>query len=207
MYATLAKMRNQPALRVVKHYHDDPGYIAALAASINQYWMKTGRPDKLVMSFHGVPKFTLDKGDPYHCECQKTARLLAEALGLKPEQYALTFQSRFGKAEWLKPYTQATLEQLGKSGTKRVDVVCPGFAADCLETLEEINMECRHAFISSGGKEFHYIPALNENPEWIRALTDIAMSHLQGWLSEDLTQLKAAAEQSRTRSLQLGAKQ
>ncbi len=206
VFASLAQMRNQPALRTVKHYHDHPGYIAALAQSINDYWMQNGRPDKLVMSFHGVPRFSLDKGDPYHCECQKTGRLLAAQLGLKPEQFALTFQSRFGRAEWLKPYTQATLEDLGKSGTRRVDVVCPGFVADCLETLEEIAMECRNAFLTSGGKEFHYIPALNERPDWIRALTDIALDNLSGWLVNDPAQLKQAAELSRSRALELGAK-
>ncbi len=206
VYASLAQMRNQPALRTVKHYHDHPGYIAALAQSINDYWMQNGRPDKLVMSFHGVPRFSLDKGDPYHCECQKTGRLLAAQLGLKPEQFALTFQSRFGRAEWLKPYTQATLEDLGKSGTRRVDVVCPGFVADCLETLEEIAMECRNAFLTSGGKEFHYIPALNERADWIRALTDIALDNLSGWLVNDPAQLKQAAELSRNRALELGAK-
>jgi len=206
VFASLAQMRNQPALRTVKHYHDHPGYIAALAQSINDYWMQNGRPDKLVMSFHGVPRFSLDKGDPYHCECQKTGRLLAAQLGLKPEQFALTFQSRFGRAEWLKPYTQATLEDLGKSGTRRVDVVCPGFVADCLETLEEIAMECRNAFLTSGGKEFHYIPALNERADWIRALTDIALDNLSGWLVNDPAQLQQAAELSRNRALELGAK-
>jgi len=206
VFASLAQMRNQPALRTVKHYHDHPGYIAALAQSINDYWMQNGRPDKLVMSFHGVPRFSLDKGDPYHCECQKTGRLLAAQLGLKPEQYALTFQSRFGRAEWLKPYTQATLEDLGKSGMRRVDVVCPGFVADCLETLEEIAMECRNAFLTSGGKEFHYIPCLNERADWIRALTDIALDNLSGWLVNDPAQLQQAAELSRNRALELGAK-
>ena len=206
VFAALGKTRNLPALRVVKHYHDDPGYIAALAQSVNDYWMQNGRPDKLVISFHGVPRFSLDKGDPYHCECQKTGRLLAEQLGLKPEQFALTFQSRFGRAEWLKPYTQATLEQLGKSGAGRVDVVCPGFVADCLETLEEIAMECRAAFLSSGGKEFHYIPCLNERPDWIRALADLALQNLQGWLTDDLQQPQQAAELSRTRALALGSK-
>ena len=206
VFAALEKTRNVPALRTIKHYHDDPGYIAALAQSINDYWMQNGRPDKLVMSFHGVPRFSLDKGDPYHCECQKTGRMLAEQLGLKPEQFTLTFQSRFGRAEWLKPYTQATLEDLGRKGMGRVDVVCPGFVSDCLETLEEIAMECRAAFLSSGGKEFHYIPCLNERSDWIRALTDIALTHLQGWLIDDLAPFKQAAEQSRIRAVGLGAK-
>ena len=206
VFASLGKMRNMPALRVVKHYHDDPGYIAALAQSINDYWMQNGRPDKLVMSFHGVPKFSLDKGDPYHCECQKTGRLLAEQLGLNPAQYSLTFQSRFGRAEWLKPYTQATLEALGRDNTRRVDVVCPGFVADCLETLEEIALECRSAFLTSGGQEFHYIPCLNERPDWIRALTNVALDNLNGWLVNDPVQLKQNAAQSRTHALALGAK-
>ena len=206
VFATLQTMRNQPALRTVKHFHDDPGYIAALAQNIHNYWMQNGRPDRLIMSFHGVPKFTLDKGDPYHCECQKTGRLLAEQLGLTSERYRITFQSRFGRAEWLQPYTQPTLEELGKKKVGRVDVVCPGFVADCLETLEEIAMECKTAFLSSGGKEFHYIPCLNENPQWIHALTDLALGNLQGWLAEDPAQLRQAAEQSRIRALALGAR-
>ena len=206
VFAALGKMRNLPALRVVKHYHDDPGYIAALAQSVNDYWMQNGRPDQLVMSFHGVPKFSLDKGDPYHCECQKTGRLLAAQLGLQPAQYKLTFQSRFGRAEWLKPYTQATLEDIGKNGTQRVDVICPGFVADCLETLEEIAMECRSAFLASGGKEFHYIPCLNERPDWIRALTDIALNNIHGWLVNDPAQLKQNVELSQSLAVGLGAK-
>ena len=205
VFETLQAARNQPAVRTVKHFHDDPGYIAALAQSINAYWVQNGRPDQLIMSFHGVPKFTLEKGDPYHCECQKTGRLLAEQLGLTPERYHITFQSRFGRAEWLKPYTQPTLEELGKKKVGRVDVVCPGFVADCLETLEEIAMECKTAFLSSGGKDFHYIPCLNENPDWLRALTDLALANLQGWLCEDPASLRQAAEQSRTRALTLGA--
>ena len=202
VFAALGKMRNLPALRVVKHYHDDPGYIAALAQSVNDYWMQNGRPDKLVISFHGVPKFSLDKGDPYHCECQKTARLLAQQLGLQPEQFQLTFQSRFGRAEWLKPYTQATLEDLGKQGTQRVDVVCPGFVADCLETLEEIAQEGQEDFKHAGGGDFHYIPCINDRSDWIHALTGLVLDNLQGWLHEpDAAQL----EQSRLRALAAGA--
>src|SRR5574337_288949 len=143
--------------------------------------MKHGQGDKLVMSFHGLPRRSLDLGDPYHCECHKTARLLAEALRLPPERWQLTFQSRFGKAEWLKPYTQSTLEALGKQGLRRVDVICPGFVADCLETLEEIGMECRAEFLNSGGKEFHLIPCLNESDAWIGALAQIVLEHAHGW--------------------------
>ncbi len=187
-WKVLLKMRNVPAIRTVRHYHDHPAYIKALAASVNDYWMKSGRPDfekgeKLVMSFHGVPRFHLDKGDPYHCECHKTARLLAEALGLSKDKYQVAFQSRFGKQEWLKPYLASTLEALGKAKTKRVDVICPGFSSDCLETLEEIAMEGKHIFQSNGGGDYNYIPALNENDVWIHAMTEIALENLQGWVS------------------------
>jgi ferrochelatase len=180
----LARVRNQPALRTLKHFHDHPAYINALAANIRDYWQREGRPNVLVMSFHGLPRYSLDKGDPYHCECQKTGRLLAERLGLEKEQYRLTFQSRFGKAEWLQPYTDKTLQELGKAKTERVDVVCPGFVADCLETLEEIAMEVRDTFLSAGGKSFNYIPALNESSAWIDALGQIALENLTGWVSE-----------------------
>jgi ferrochelatase len=173
--------RNQPELRTVRNFHDQPAYIAALARSVRDHWAAESRPDKLVMSFHGLPRRSLDLGDPYFCECQKTGRLLAEALGLTADQYAITFQSRFGKARWLEPYTQPTLEALGKAGTRRVDVICPGFMADCLETLEEIAMECKAAFIASGGRAFHYIPCLNSRPEAIAALADLVQQHLSGW--------------------------
>ena len=147
-----------------------PATFEALARSVREYWTANGRPERLVMSFHGVPRFTLERGDPYHCECQKTGRLLAEALSLQPEQYLVAFQSRFGRAEWLKPYTQDTVEALGRQKTRRIDVICPGFVADCLETLEEIAIENKAAFLSAGGGEFHYIPCLNEREAWIEAL-------------------------------------
>ncbi|MGB8517219.1 MAG: ferrochelatase [Gallionella sp.] len=204
VFAALQKTRNAPAIRTIKHFHDDAGYIKALAANINEYWMKNGRPEKLVMSFHGVPQYTLEKGDPYHCECHKTGRLLAQELGLKAEQYAVSFQSRFGKAEWIKPYTTATLLELGKQKTKRVDVVCPGFVADCLETLEEIAMEGKEDFQHAGGGEYHYIPCLNERDDWLHALTNLVLENLQGWLIEPNA---AGLEQSRLRALTMGAKQ
>jgi ferrochelatase len=197
----LKRTRNQPALRTVKHYHDHPAYLQALAANIRDYWQMHGRPDVLVMSFHGVPRYTLDKGDPYHCECQKTGRLLTEALGLDPKQVRLTFQSRFGRAEWLQPYTDKTLETLGHEGVGRVDVVAPGFTADCLETLEELSMEGRASFLAAGGKAFHYIPALNEHPQWIAALGQIALDNLGGWVSE--TWDRDADEQARQASKRL----
>jgi ferrochelatase len=157
-YRWATTQRNQPELRVIRSFCDLPGYIEALAASVREHWAASGRPDtnyQLVMSFHGVPRFTLDKGDPYHCECQKTGRLLAEALALKPEQYRITFQSRFGRAEWLQPYTAPTLQAMAKEGVKRVDVICPGFVGDCLETLEEIAMEGKADFLQAGGGEYH----------------------------------------------------
>ncbi|HYP68055.1 MAG TPA: ferrochelatase [Thiobacillaceae bacterium] len=203
----LARVRNQPALRTVKHFHDYPAYINALAANIRDYWQREGRPDVLVMSFHGLPRYTLDKGDPYHCECQKTGRLLVERLGLDKAQYRLTFQSRFGKAEWLQPYTDKTLAELGKAGIQRVDVVCPGFVADCLETLEEIAMEGRDSFLNAGGKSFHYIPALNESPAWIDALGKIALENLTGWVSEtwDQDAVERQLTESAARAKAVGA--
>jgi len=202
VFDELRHMRNTPALRTIRNYHDHPGYIKALANNINDYWMKNGRPDKLVMSFHGVPRYTLEKGDPYHCECQKTGRLLAQQLGLKPEQYTLSFQSRFGKAEWIKPYTTSTLLELGKQKTRRVDVVCPGFVADCLETLEEIAQEGKEDFQHVGGGEYHYIPCLNEHNDWMHALTDLVMENLHGWLGEPNA---AELEQTRMRAMAMGA--
>ncbi|MDD4928062.1 MAG: ferrochelatase [Gallionella sp.] len=203
VFDAMKQMRNVPAVRTIKNFHDDKGYIKALAASINDYWTVHGRPEKLVMSFHGVPQYTLDKGDPYHCECHKTGRLLAEALGLQKEEYAVSFQSRFGRAEWIKPYTTATLVELGRQKTRRVDVVCPGFVGDCLETLEEIAMEGREDFHAAGGGEYHYIPCLNDRADWIHALTDLVMDNLQGWLAlPDPVEL----EQGRLRALSMGAK-
>ena len=146
------KTRLIPEMRFVNRYHDDPRYIAALAQTVRDHWAANGQAEQLVMSFHGVPERTLQLGDPYHCECLKTGRLLAEALSLSKEQYKLTFQSRFGKAKWLEPYTEPTLIAMGQAGVERVDVMCPGFTSDCLETLEEINMEAREAFLHAGGK-------------------------------------------------------
>ena len=202
-FDALSAMRNMPTLRTVRHFHDHPGYIGALAQSVRDYWLKSGRPDRLIMSFHGVPRFTLDRGDPYHCECQKTGRLLAAALQLKPEQYHLTFQSRFGRAEWLKPYTAELLTQLGQQQVNRVDVICPGFVSDCLETLEEIAIEGKTTFLQAGGREFNFIPCLNERDDWMQALTDIALKQLSGWTAVTASE---ALEDSRLRALAMGAK-
>ena len=198
-------VRHVPELRFVNRFHDDPGYIRALTRVMHQHWQAHGRPDKLVMSFHGVPERTLTLGDPYHCECLKTARLLAERLALKDGEWVVSFQSRFGKAKWLEPATQTVLEQLARAGTPRVDVVCPGFVADCLETLEEIAMEGRDAFKAAGGQEFHYVPCLNDNPTWLAALAEIVQDHLQGWPTRGADQAAEAAA-TRERALAAGAR-
>ena len=181
VYAWAGRTRLIPELRFVNRYHDNPGYIAALAGSVKKHWQANGKPDQLVMSFHGVPERTLLLGDPYHCECFKTARLLAEQLGLGKDQYKVTFQSRLGRAKWLQPYTEPTLIAMGQAGVRRVDVICPGFNCDGLETLEEIDQEVRAAFLMAGGKEFHYIPCLNDSDAWITALCNVAVQHLAGW--------------------------
>lgn len=196
--------RRVPELRFVHEYHDDPGYIDALAQQVQAHWQREGRGRMLLMSFHGVPERTLHQGDPYHCQCLKTARLLAERLGLPPQQYRVSFQSRFGKARWLQPYTVPTLQQFAREGVGRVDVICPGFVADCLETLEEINMEARSAFIDAGGTELHYIPCLNDSQPWISALRNVAQRHLQGWDTSGQADTLRLAQQ-RERALQLGA--
>jgi ferrochelatase len=198
------RQRSIPELRFVNRYHDDAGYLKALAHRIERHWREHGRPDHLVMSFHGVPERTLHLGDPYHCECRKTARLLGEWLALKPEQFTVTFQSRFGKAKWLEPYTEPTLQALARAGTQRVDVVCPGFTSDCLETLEEIAVEGRDAFLAAGGKSFHYIPCLNADDEWIAAFGAIAEKHMQGWPTQVAPDAQVLAAQKQ-RALALGA--
>ena len=199
--AWTARTRNLPELRLVRSFHDHPAYIAALAGSVRAHWQENGQPDKLLMSFHGLPKYTLDKGDPYHCECHKTARLLAEALDLRPEQWQLAFQSRFGRAEWLQPYTSEVLRKLGEAGTGRVDVICPGFPADCLETLEELGIEGREIFIGAGGREYGLIPCLNSGDEWIAALESISADHTGGWQ----VPTPAALADSARRALEFGA--
>jgi ferrochelatase len=200
VFGHYARVRNVPELRLVKHYHDHDGYIDALRDTILAHWDAHGRGAKLVMSFHGVPKRTLLLGDPYHCECHKTARLLAERLRLAPEDYVVTFQSRFGRAEWLQPYTAPTVRQLALEGVRRVDVICPGFTSDCLETLEEINMEVRAEFEAAGGQDFHYIPCLNEAPAWITGMAEIAEQHLIGWP----TMMSPSQREAERRDAQIG---
>lgn len=176
--AAFATLKYQPDVNSVKSFHDHPGYIDALAKSVNEFRMKTGRPDQYVMSFHGVPQYTIARGDPYQEQCLITGRLLAQALNLGEQQYTICFQSRFGRAEWIKPYTSDVLTDLGKQGVERVDIICPGFVSDCLETLEEIAIEGKEIFRKAGGKEYNYIECLNERHEWLNALTDIALENL-----------------------------
>jgi protoporphyrin/coproporphyrin ferrochelatase len=195
--------RTVPELRFVNHYHDDDGYIKALVKRVTDHWAQNGRPDKLVLSFHGVPKRTLSLGDPYHCECLKTARLVREKLGVPADMVMVTFQSRLGRAEWLQPYTEPTLIKMAQQGVKRVDVMCPGFTSDNLETLEEINIEARAAFLKAGGQAFHHIACLNDQHEWMTALAAIAIQHLQGWPTQAPDAAALAAQQQR--ALDLGA--
>ena len=177
----LRRWRWLPELRFVNHYHDDPGYIAALAQSVRKYWDANGKPEKLLMSFHGIPRDYFIAGDPYFCECQKTGRLLAEALGLPDDRWQISFQSRLGPKQWLQPYTDKTLSTLARAGTKSVHVICPGFSADCLETLEEIAIENRDHFLAAGGEHYAYIPCLNSDPAHIGVLKNLVLRHIAGW--------------------------
>ena len=206
----LTKMRWLPELRFVNQYADNEKYIAACANQISDFWQNNSKSEKIIFSFHGLPKKYLLRGDPYHCQCHKTARLIAEKLQLQENEWQLTFQSRFGREEWLKPYTDKTLKQLGKEGVKSLDVFCPGFSSDCVETLEEINMLNREIFLEAGGGSFQYIPALNANAEHIDAIFDIAMQHMQGWEQMQSTYNPGAAAQDAVQAQQraqaLGAK-
>jgi len=176
-----AQARQLPEFRFVNRYHDEAAYVQALADSVRAHWDKRGSRRRLVMSFHGLPQRSLNLGDPYHCECHKTARLVAQALGLSKDDYLVTFQSRFGKAQWLRPYTEPTLKDLAASGVREVDVLCPGFPVDCLETLEEIAQEAHEAFIDAGGQAFDYIPCLNDSDGGLAAVMGVARRHLSGW--------------------------
>ncbi|WP_239496176.1 ferrochelatase [Salinicola peritrichatus] len=172
---------NLPELRFVRDYHDHPDYIAALAASVRQHWETQGDRGRLLMSYHGIPKRYVDQGDPYAQHCETTSHLLAEALGLSEDEWFQSYQSRFGREEWLKPYTDETLKAWGEAKTECVDVISPAFAADCLETLEEIDAENRHYFQEAGGGRYRYIPALNDRPEHIELLGNLVEQHTIGW--------------------------
>ncbi len=175
--AVLQRWRWLPELRFITHYYDNPGYLDALAASVRTDWEQHGEPERLLISFHGIPERYAKHGDPYPQECITTARLLAQRLGLDKDRWTLSFQSRLGREKWLRPYTDETLRKWGSEGLRKVHVLCPGFAADCLETLEEIAHENRERFQQAGGGEYHYIPALNDSPPHISALTDLILRH------------------------------
>ncbi len=162
--ATLHQYRNAPSVDFIDSYYQQPAYIEALAQSVRNHWSETGSHHHLVMSFHGLPQVNVDRGDPYYAQCRQTAQLLAGQLGLEQSEWSLCFQSRFGRQAWLKPYTRETLGELSANGTRSVDIICPGFSADCLETLDEINIEYRNFFLQQGGEQLHYIPALNDQP-------------------------------------------
>jgi len=180
--ATVKKWRWLPEFRFINQYHDDADYIEALASSIRESWSDREQPEKLLFSFHGTPKRFHTEGDPYFTQCHQTARLVAEKLGLNEDRWQLTFQSIFGREEWLKPYTIEVLRELGAAGIKSVDVVCPGFSADCLETIEEISVENRDAYLEAGGGKFYYIPALNDRDDHIEALVNLVRKSTVDWL-------------------------
>ena len=202
----LSHWRWQPEVRYINHYHKHPLYISAAAEQIRKFRNQHGRGDILVFSFHGLPKRNLLQGDPYHCQCYTTARLIAKALALNEHEYKLCFQSRFGPAEWLQPYTEQTLCKLAEQGLRSVDVFCPGFAVDCLETLEEIAIRANDVFKQAGGSQLHYIPALNDSRAHSECITDLISKNIAGWGIEDIED--AATElQAKAKALAMGAQQ
>nr|XP_061811687.1 ferrochelatase-like [Nerophis lumbriciformis] len=207
--AAFAKQPWLPEVRTINQYFDQRGYIAALAESVRAHQQSYGQPDQLVISFHGLPERYWHAGDPYPCQCQATARLLADQLDLQPDQYRVAFQSRFGKAKWIDPATDKTLTELPSQGFKHVQVVCPGFAADCLETLEEIDLQNRQFFLAAGGETFSYVPALNDNAAHVGALADLIVTHGAGWPEfdgqADVQDPQAAAKASFARAIEAGA--
>jgi protoporphyrin/coproporphyrin ferrochelatase len=206
----LRNWRWLPDMRFINSYHDHPDYIDALAKSIINHWSTSNRKsDVLLFSFHGIPKSYFEKGDPYYCQCQKTARLVAEKLLLKDIQWKIVFQSRMGKEEWLQPYCDTTLKQLAYDGVKTVDVICPGFSTDCLETLEEIEIENKQLFLDRGGVDFQYIPALNAEQIHINMLCNLIVQHSFGWPETmpnwDSGQRAVEANKTRERAKKKGA--
>ena len=180
--AYAAKLRDQPELRFIKRFQDDPAYIEALAQQVRDSWSKHGKPQRLLLSFHGLPRRTVEQGDPYHRDCMDTVRLLKQALGPDGGLVHVSFQSRFGAERWLEPYTEPTLRQWAREGITHVDVMCPGFLADCLETMEEIQMQCRDAFLAEGGQQFRYLPCLNDDPIWAAGFARLIQKSLGGWV-------------------------
>jgi len=201
----LKQWRWLPALRMITHYHDQHGYIEALAKQVSESFAQHGQPDRLLFSFHGLPQRYFRAGDPYFCQCQKTARLVAEKLQLDKQRWQVVFQSRFGREPWLQPYADKTLAELPGAGIKHVQIIAPGFAADCLETLEELAMQNREIFLHAGGEQYHYIPALNAQPAHIDALFELVQNDMQGWPLADAVELQHDTAQTLQRAKQLGA--
>lgn len=209
VFSSLSKWRWVPELRMLGAYHDDPAYILAVAESINAHWQANGqltnkkldKGHKLFISFHGMPKSTLESGDPYFCHCHKTARLLADELNLQKDQWEMAFQSRFGKAEWLQPYAAKRFVELPAEGIKNLTVVCPGFSVDCLETLEEIAIEGKHEFMNAGGEQFEYVPALNASDQHVSLMVDRIVNNACAWA--EISELTATDEKKLLLSRQL----
>lgn len=198
VFATLSSLRWMPDLRSVHSYHDDPRYIAALADSVRAHWAEHGQGDHLLLSFHGIPKRYFESGDPYFCHCQKTARLLVESLQLPSDRYTVAFQSRFGREPWLEPSADERIGALAKAGVKQLDAICPGFAADCLETLEEMQLQYAELFREAGGEALRYIPALNAGASHVDCISTLAEQQLSGWIPAalDTDGITARAEQT-----------
>ncbi len=205
--AELAGWRWVPELRTIHSYHDEPAYVEALAASVRQAWAEAPPAEKLLFSFHGIPRRYFLAGDPYFCHCQKTARLVAEHLGLPRERYEVCFQSLFGREEWLRPYTEERLRALAAAGVRSLDVICPGFSADCLETLEEIDGQNREIFLHCGGERYRYVPALNDQPAHLRLLAGLVQRHLGGWLpaADAAARRERESEEGRRRAREMAA--
>ena len=202
--SVLRQWRWVPELRFINHYHDEPAYIEALARRVTSHWQARER-SFLLFSFHGIPKSYVTAGDPYYCQSLHTARRLAEALQLADEDWSIAFQSRVGRAEWIGPYTETMLVERARAGQRRITVMCPGFATDCLETLEEIALRNREAFLRAGGESFDYIPALNADADHVELLTRLAQRHLQGWPAGGAAAARGVAEDSLRRALAKGA--
>ena len=177
----LQKWRWIPEMRFINQYFEEKNYIEALSNSINTFWKNNQKPQKIIFSYHGIPKRYLTNGDPYHCFCLKTTRLVKERMGLSDDEIMTTFQSRFGREEWLKPYTSETLKELPKQGIKNIHIISPGFSSDCLETLEELEEENKEYFMESGGENYHYIPCLNDHDDHIDVFVNLIKKHTQGW--------------------------
>lgn len=210
VFASLGHWRWVPELRLMGAYHDDPGYVLSVADSIREHWKQAGRGDKLLISFHGMPRTTLEAGDPYYCHCHKSARLIAENLELAPDEWEMAFQSRFGRAEWLQPYLAKRLVELPGEGVRNLTVVCPGFAVDCVETLEEIAIEGRSSFLESGGEHFEYVPALNDQAAHIQLQLKRILQHASGWPETENnlnTKQQQSGADSRALAIAAGAKQ